>query len=147
MSRSYLTLLSLCCLAVFPSAINANGNVFTMTNAKNGNQVLMYNRNDSNGRLTFVGAFDTGKKTSNISKIKDQKSTIKTITTTTTARIYRRGTILLFRRLRLCLGRFRLLVHLTQTLFLCSLCLCPFLLLLLRSKLCSPNFPFRFQLE
>lgn len=38
---------------------NANGAVFTLTNAAAGNEVLMYNRS-SDGSLAFAGAYDTG---------------------------------------------------------------------------------------
>ena len=51
----------------FTNAVNDNdeekkgGSVFTMTNAIDGNKVLMYNRDPYFGKLDFVGAYETGK--------------------------------------------------------------------------------------
>jgi 6-phosphogluconolactonase len=44
---------------IFVSQAFAQGAVFTMTNSRNGNQVLMFNRN-ANGSLVRVGTFSTG---------------------------------------------------------------------------------------
>jgi hypothetical protein len=43
-----------------PTAPSAS--VFTMTNAGDGNEVLMYIRNTDDGTLDFIGAFATGKR-------------------------------------------------------------------------------------
>ena len=58
--QSVTTLGVVALAAALPTAVQADGNLFTMTNARSGNQVLMYTRDEDNGRLEFVNAFDTG---------------------------------------------------------------------------------------
>ena len=64
----FLFAISFLVAALSPLTTNAafdddekGGSVFTMTNAVDGNKVLMYNRDAYFGKLDFVGAYETGK--------------------------------------------------------------------------------------
>lgn len=55
------TTMAVAALFTIPTAEAASDLLFTMTNAEDVNEVLMYKRDPDLGAIGFIGAFDTGK--------------------------------------------------------------------------------------